>query len=314
MSSSLPTRITIVTAAAVVIILALTIAGSLYRARQQLEEVAALEVRLHTAENRPTPGQVRIETEPLELRVSGIPAGSAQQITRFEAYEPVDDAHCRDLLKLSDLEFLRFDGQTLDASAGTALSRMPRLQHLALVRCTLEGDWPSFAEASQLEILILDGASFEPATLSGLCDAPSLRKAHFDGCDLGDATLPQIVEHAPGLTVLELSRTEVTSDCGHALRRLPELRQLHLVATGIDDRIMQDVAALPVLEELWISDTAISDEGLAALSGHPNLRLIAMDACRNVTSDAVTLLETMPALQEVYAGGTGVAGQWQRNR
>ena len=102
-----------------------------------------------------------------------------------------------------------------------------------------------------------------------------------------------------GLRHLDVGSNKLTSEIAETLAGFLELQSLEIsYMPEIDDKLMPAVAALPKLEIVGISSTAVTDKGLAALA--ESLSLNAVYAGRTpITDNGVNALMELPTLRAV---------------
>jgi len=99
--------------------------------------------------------------------------------------------------------------------------------------------------------------------LSGLADLTTL---NVHACNLTDAAMPEVAK----LTKLEnldvgFSHGGITDKGAAFLSQLPALKTLNIYDSGITDRTLTDVLSkLPVLEQVELTDTKVTEAGIAA--------------------------------------------------
>jgi Leucine-rich repeat (LRR) protein len=65
------------------------------------------------------------------------------------------------------------------------------------------------------------------------------------------------------------------------------------------------------LKELDLSHCKVTDEGLAALRGHPNLRQLWLDQTQ-ITDASIDLLLSLPKLERLSIEGSGISDQGKK--
>ncbi|KAK7196955.1 Leucine Rich repeat [Novymonas esmeraldas] len=171
------------------------------------------------------------------------------------------------------------------------VGRLPALQHLSLLRCSVEADENEGLVPRGSDGAVHDHRGGRPPPrprrpwLSGLEQSALLHTVHLDGCDgglVGDAASLRILARLPSLLNLSLAHTSIrdadldafiaavrdtgaaAADPQHSLQRLC-LRSCSRIAHA-------NVAALlPSLRALDVSDTAVRQEVLDALVGSASL-------------------------------------------
>jgi hypothetical protein len=111
---------------------------------------------------------------------------------------------------------------------------------------------------------------------------------------------------------LDLSHTQV-DDALFAPEVQPawEINRLNLESTRVTDASMTVIASMKTLEELDLSQCAVSDDGIQALANHPALRQLWLSNTQ-ITDASLKTLATIPKLERVAIDGTAITDQgWQ---
>jgi hypothetical protein len=160
-------------------------------------------------------------------------------------------------------EWTREDAQIL-AAAG----EIPNLYFAPGVRLP-GGFFPCLADA-RLHItgrLSLKETRLTANDLAAIGRLPGMYGFWLENCPVGDAEIAAFLASGP-----------------------PPLKELYLVRTRITDASLSGIAdALPSLEHLNLSQSGITDEGLAPLSGMPHLTALSLDGTA-VTDDGILAL------------------------
>jgi uncharacterized membrane protein/mono/diheme cytochrome c family protein len=114
--------------------------------------------------------------------------------------------------------------------------------------------------------------------------------------------------------LLVVSFSAVAKDTGDAEAKallepiLVQVADLTLARSRIGDETMKLAARMPNLSRLDVRETAVGDEGVAALKGHAQLAELVL--ARTKLSDAsVESLLAMPALKKVFAWNAGIGAE-----
>ena len=91
-----------------------------------------------------------------------------------------------------------------------------------------------------------------------------------------------------------------------ALAGLGRLEFLTLDHSNIDDVSIQPLAEVRMLSRLFLSDTAITDAGLSALSGMNKLQVLKLALNSRIGNDGLAHLADLPELRELWLDGTGL--------
>jgi Leucine-rich repeat (LRR) protein len=208
-------------------------------------------------------------------------------------------ANCRKLeelrvhsTELADVDFERLPRlpslKTLDLAGGAALSgrfinvkRFPNLRELDCSRTQLNDETlreiGRFTELRQLDL------SFTKVTDKGVAAISSLKKLELVG----------------------LMGTRVT---GIGLGHLSTLRSVDVSQTDLDDVGLNDIAGLPKLMELDLSECVfVTDAGIRALANHGSLSSINASGCGAGLTDASNeTLATIDSLENLSLGDTAI--------
>jgi hypothetical protein len=87
--------------------------------------------------------------------------------------------------------------------------------------------------------------------------------------------------------------------------KLPELRTIRLSGGGIGDAQLEDVAAAPVVQNLFLGGVAVTDKGLAHLRGIRTLELLCVQSSK-VTADGVKALVGIENLKSLTLSATAL--------
>jgi hypothetical protein len=163
--------------------------------------------------------------------------------------------------------------------------------------------------------------------LIGLRRFPNVKKVDIGWCEDAD----QALEYLAGLKSLEYfhirPRPFFTGDglahfCGHQsicridfsdsrikrgmehLKDCPNLRELSLSHTELDDEQMKHVAGIRSLRYVYVTSSSISDTGFATFANHPHLEKIGAhglgsDEHRQLTEKCLSHWESIPNLRSV---------------
>ncbi len=190
------------------------------------------------------------------------------------------------LAELSDVEAVNILGMPLSAALVNALVGLPKLQQLSISdlpgathdlskfsSCrnlrTLrlagmqldEGSLTSVAQLKSLETLSLFNCQLLPGACRPLADAQSVRSLHlrqiYAPRDEFNRLLSEL-ECSPELRFLDLAAVRVAGESVPRLARLTQLVSLSLTSTGIDDAAVGNLCEFTHLQQLDISNTAIT--------------------------------------------------------
>ncbi len=191
------------------------------------------------------------------------PLERARRITdlRFEDCSGFNDLSLRHIIHLP-LISLTFNHTPLSFQALSILGELPKLQILVL-----EGDYLNDAALSLItrrtDLRLLDlnyQGALSAQALSNLRNLKRLAKLFLDGTQAAKA-LP-------------------------ALKDLP-LIQLSVKHTGITDSDIRSLLYMKQLTDLNVADSQITDKGLLLLAKLPNLALLQIADCNNLSAESI---------------------------
>lgn len=174
-------------------------------------------------------------------RVIGLTIWSKEVQQRHGVPESLQGDVLRDedvklIATLIDLESLWIAGDHISADSISALSGLRKLRHLSIeVKGMRARGIAAIGKLHDLQSLTLDGSHITDADIETICKA------------------------LKNLTVLSISRTQVTNAAIRHIKSLPKLRELHLSSTKVDDNCLSDIADIPQIQHVTAVDTNISD-------------------------------------------------------
>ncbi len=154
---------------------------------------------------------------------------------------------------------------------------------------------------ANLKTLILRlGPGLSPAALEPLGGLRDLESLSLYRCHLTDEHL-SFLQHLTSLKKLELGENPLKGDFLSRCKDLPQLEELSLLeCEGLEEVNLKHVAAIKSLRQLTLQYTPVSDEGLKALYGMPNLRGVALLRSRVSPQAKAALKATLPAGANVF--------------
>lgn len=200
----------------------------------------------------------------------------------------------------------------------------PEMRTVALLIQTTEGtSLKSFQGFTKLQHIDFAGPGINDEVMAGLKDCTGLEIVQLQKTSVTDAGLAHLAG-ASGLKVLQVHDAPIT---GAGLALVPQVKSLILgrrtkvqgdgfapmegmqctVARFIefDDAALKHVAKMPKLEVLEFPNTAVTDEGVVALKGHPSLSRLALDGVKLGGAGLAALAEA-PNLSYLSASGTPI--------
>jgi Leucine-rich repeat (LRR) protein len=149
-------------------------------------------------------------------------------------------------------------------------------------------------------------ASF-PAIGRALNDLPGITVLDFHGTRLRGHT-PAIIPNSPRLFYLSLGQTGVRSADLEVLARVPNVRQLYLRRTSIDDDGLLYLTQLSRLEWLDLGSTDVTDAGMVEVGRLTNLKTLRLENTQ-LTDKGLAALQSLRNLEELDLGMTLVSPQ-----
>eukprot|EP00698_Gefionella_okellyi_P002965 TRINITY_DN12804_c0_g1_i1.p1 TRINITY_DN12804_c0_g1~~TRINITY_DN12804_c0_g1_i1.p1 ORF type:complete len:403 (-),score=88.17 TRINITY_DN12804_c0_g1_i1:912-2120(-) len=196
-------------------------------------------------------------------------------------------------------------------------SGCPALKRLVINNVSITTCAP-LALCSQLQSLTLFSRHLTYDGFAALAQCPQLQELHVQGCPISDESLTAVCVACTKLVTLDVRQcTRLTDEFAPflpaSLRRLwiglckrltddtlraaatncPNLTDIDMWRLRISDDALQMLAAgCANLERLVISGCPVTDTGVGYLSTLPNLQMVDMFRCMQVTSEGVTQLQT----------------------
>jgi len=216
------------------------------------------------------------------------------------SFTQITDVGLEHLASLAQLEELNLGGNKISGVGLHVLKLLPRLRSLSfygIQRRNAGWCWAPVITDLELDTIALLGGLEELNVGFGVAlGAPRPKDlGPADGeaecriaggtriTDLGVAKLAKLKK----LKRLDLSGSTITSTAVKTLAALPQLQRLSLWnATGIDDGAAPHFEALATLTSLDLSDTSVGDPTLARLSTLPNLRRLYVNETK-ITPEGV---------------------------
>jgi Leucine-rich repeat (LRR) protein len=248
------------------------------------------------------------------LRVKGADMGELsefpdlQELTLQECGWVTDD-DLKHVAKLANLRKLALIRVPVTDDGLAHLKTMSTLRELQLVHTKSVGKGLAHLKDSGLEHLEVHGKSVTNEGLSALSELLSLRNLVI-ACP--SAKLPDL--HA----VADLKQLESldVSLCGKldatfigGLQDKEKLARLVFDGEGLTDELLDQLCHVTLLQELDLTDSKISDNGLLYLERLANLRKLDLSGCKSITDDGLRNLAGLSNLEELNLTKSGVTGQ-----
>jgi hypothetical protein len=181
---------------------------------------------------------------------------------------------------------------------GTALIGHPELMD-AISPDNIAGFCFSFTSTGDTEDDIADRLV---AKVSHLKNLSLIRLSRCDVSDVGALGLHDL----PQLKLLDLSFSLVTSKSIPVIGKLTSLESLTLNNVDLAKSDFSFIARLPKLTTLYLHNSRVSDAMVNALKSSKSLRFIDLSNNSGITDASLATLASLPALRSVNLAGTSV--------
>jgi hypothetical protein len=236
----------------------------------------------------------------------------------------VTDNGFRELLRAGALEEISISSDILSDSAFEVLAQLPALASVQVEHGPKIGDagLRYLSKCTELTELYLKETSITDNGLKSISKLPQIWSLVLDDTKISDEGCAALAD-LKQLSLLSLNRTRVT---GHGLAALrdsdfdiylegspvtdqgvaafaKELKKLKLISlseTGVGDMAARAIAKLRDVEDVRLSNTKITDDGLAAFEGHPTLDSLYVEGCAVSKRAVSSLKKATPNLFAVY--------------
>ena len=217
----------------------------------------------------------------------GIPPAVLARARRLQSltlnYSQLTEEHFAAIGNLPDLVTFTLGDQGEPGAAGLRhLEKCTKLTELRLFHCTGVGPHLGFiGKMRKLTVLALDGA--DAPSLAAAAGAPALRTINLEGA----------------------AGSSVTADGIRALAKLPKLKSFTWGKRPLPVELATELAALPVMESLVISDCGIDETQLRELA--KSKTLTKLDAThQKLTPAAIEVLKGMRGLRDLFVYDCGL--------
>lgn len=236
----------------------------------------------------------------------------------------VTDDGCRELLRARALVEIAIISDKVSDNTLGVLAQLPALRSLQIHRGPRIGDvgLRHLSACIGLRELYLKGTAVTDRGLLAIHKLPQVWSLILDDTAISDEGCAALAEMQQ-LSLLSLNRTRVAGHGVAKLRdnehfnvylqetpvmdegviaiadRISNLKLISLNQTIVGDRAARALAKLQRLNDVRFSHTKLTDEGLAAFSGHPFLEAIYVEGCA-VSKAAVSALKKARRRLTVY--------------
>ncbi len=128
-----------------------------------------------------------------------------------------------------------------------------------------------------------------------------------------DAGLADYLQEGGAFDTVNLYGSAAATATAESLSRIPSIRRLILSGTQISDCDCIAIARLSNLEEINLSETAITDEALRHISQLQTVGAISIAYCPGVTDVGIAHLIALPGLRELQLRGTSITVECTRS-
>ncbi|AAZ10095.1 leucine-rich repeat protein (LRRP), putative [Trypanosoma brucei brucei TREU927] len=204
------------------------------------------------------------------------------------------------IMTLSNLRKLTLDNTELDDECVVEISSNRILLHLSCNNCHHITDISPVAEIKTLEELSLSGCKNIKKGLEHICALPNVRKLSLRGTAANDACILSL-SGSTHLADLDCSECMNISDI-KALGKISPLEVLSLEKCINMKEGLEELAAIPNLRELNLASTCIDDECVIKVSTFKQLVHLNCENCLAVTD--IQPLAKMKTLEYLSIGGS----------
>ncbi len=219
----------------------------------------------------------------------------------------VSDSDLARLSEMPALEELRVDGRNITVAGFANLAKRTNLRILELNHCQVSELSPLSGLKDLESIRLFDITrvpELKPVSLRPLRGLSKLSTLVLQSNSVDDAELSEIKE-LPQLTYLCVAGEGVSEvGLGH-IANLPRLGTLWLSRTSVSD-LSTLVPSLPRLNQLYVIESPVTDDGLRALAGATSLRTLRLIKTK-VTDDGLSHIAKLPALTQLSLMDTPIS-------
>jgi hypothetical protein len=223
--------------------------------------------------------------------------GELSQLESLCVYEN-GDAALAHWSGLTGLKTLHLEGEGITPAGLRSVAPMTQLMRLSIRDARLNDEaLVHLRPCRRLLALTLDGCGIGDAGLKYVGRFTRLNELWLENCTVTDAGLAEL-RNLQSLDTLYLVDTQVTGT-GFRSLRLPKLEELYLPDSPISDEGLKPIAAQPKLAHLELTYSAVTDAGMVHLASAPNLSVLVLSHTA-ATEAALTALAPAPQLTLVF--------------
>ncbi|MFA4985186.1 MAG: sigma-70 family RNA polymerase sigma factor [Candidatus Brocadiia bacterium] len=196
------------------------------------------------------------------------------------------------------------------------LAACPKLKELGLAFAgAMPGDIATLSKLQGLEHLFILSSSINEEALSAICELKNLRYLGFSRVSFN--VQPEAFEDLGNLSELRFigadTNSPIFANLFDAVAQLPKLHSTAFYSIGtipVTDEIIKSLARCRSLQNVMTDARYLSDEALGLFATMPNLKMLNLSSCLNLTDEGIRKLSASPSLTElvcIYALNLGPA-------
>jgi Leucine-rich repeat (LRR) protein len=230
-----------------------------------------------------------------------------QELTLQEC-DWVTDDDLKHIAKLANLRKLVLIRVPVTDDGLAHLKTVSTLRELHLKHTKAVGKGLVHLKDTGLEHLEVHGESATNEGLSALSELLSLRNVVIacPSVKLPDLHVVADLKQLESLDVLLCGKLDATFIGG--LQDKERLERLVFDGEGFTDELLDELCHVKLLQELDLTDSKISDNGLLYLERLANLRKLDLSGCQSITDDGLRNLAGLSNLEELNLKQSGVTG------
>jgi len=259
---------------------------------------------------------------------SGPQANTLRGVGAKEQRALIEIAHRERQTRRGHSDSLSFFGSEFNDEGLSILAGLrPDLKALYLMGTKVgEEGLTAISYFHHLETLHMDQTPVTNRGIMRLAALSELKDISINQTEVGDAALTALITLP--LQHFSARGTEITDGAASVWSCWPDLQSAYLNNTYAGDATAKTLAGLPNLEAvgliktwltdaglialsrtrlkfLFVSDTEVTDKGVAALADHPTLEALSLDNCA-ITDQSIETILTMLNLEYLEVAGTQI--------